>query len=280
MRNGNDMDCMTLYRRDIERIPLLTKSEECELGKRVAAGDATAVEALANANLRLVVSLAKAKASFLTGIALEDLLQEGNIGLFKAAQKFDVSRGFRFSTYAVHYINKHMLECIRKQSHRVVIPEHTYRILVLIRNVRDEMLNRDGNVTLALLSEKTGIGEKKLKQYMEYLHLHEEESYDKPVSDDDSSTILELYKSTVGLPEVDAMLNRLRDDINEILDMYLDTEEKMIVRLRYNEEMTYEMIGINIGCSGEKVGRRLKRIQKKLKPVLKERKLDDYLYVA
>jgi RNA polymerase primary sigma factor len=249
-------DPLRLYLAQMGQYPLLSKEEELELAKRIAQGDQEAKDKLINSNLRLVVSIAKHYAN--NNIPLADLIQEGNIGLTRAAEKFDYTKGFKFSTYATWWIKQAVSRAIADQSRNIRIPVHVVENLKKVNRTRHELaqtLGReptDEEVAAAL----PGFSVEDVN-YLETLQL-DTVSLDQPVGDDGTEEVGDFVKTTDSEDEVTEGLES-EDKKNLVRQglAYLDDREKAIISelfgLEDDEEKSLEEVGKQYGLSRERI---------------------------
>ncbi|MCL6439965.1 MAG: sigma-70 family RNA polymerase sigma factor [Thermoleophilum sp.] len=248
-------DAVRLYLRAIGRVPLLTKEDEVRLAKRVERNDMAAKNALIEANLRLVVSIAKRYTG--RGLTLLDLIQEGNVGLIRAVEKFDWRRGYKFSTYATWWIRQAITRALADQSRTIRIPVHMVeRLNKVLRARRDlaQKLNRDP--TAEEVAEAVEMPAEKVE---ELLKLGQEPvSLETPVgSDDGDPAELGDFIEDDSDPPLEVVARRIRDeDLQRVLAM-LPWRERRVLELRYGlvpeGPMTLEEIGKHVGVTRERV---------------------------
>ncbi|SEH14186.1 RNA polymerase primary sigma factor [Thermoleophilum album] len=248
-------DAVRLYLRAIGRVPLLTKEDEIRLAKRIERNDMAAKNALIEANLRLVVSIAKRYTG--RGLTLLDLIQEGNVGLIRAVEKFDWRRGYKFSTYATWWIRQAITRALADQSRTIRIPVHVVeRMNKVMRARRDlaQKLNRDP--TTEELAQAVGMPPEKVE---EIIKLGQEPvSLETPVgSDEGDAAELGDFIEDDSEPPLERVANRIRDeDLRRVLKL-LPWRERRVVELRYGlapeGPMTLEEIGKHVGVTRERV---------------------------
>ena len=246
-------DTYHAYMREISRIPLLSVEEERELAKRVAEGDEEARIKLAESNLRLVVSVAKTYLSK-TKLSFLDLIQEGNIGLMRAVDKFDYTMGYRFSTYATWWIRQAISKSIT--GNRIIrVPPHIITLLSKMSTARRELaqeLNREPRVEE--LAEAIGITVEKLKWLQS---IKEPSSLDTTIGDDEETTVGDLVADqSVEDPNNAIFQEQVSARIREVLTT-LDEREQQVIALRYglgsNKPKTLDEIGKIFGLTRERI---------------------------
>jgi RNA polymerase primary sigma factor len=252
---GGTEDAVRLYLQRIGRVPLLTREDEVRLARRVEQNDMAAKNALIEANLRLVVSIAKRYQG--RGLTLLDLIQEGNMGLIRAVEKFDWRRGFKFSTYATWWIRQAMTRALADQSRTIRIPVHMVERMNKVHAARRALSQElEREPTVSEIAAKLGIGEDKVEHL---LKLGQE-----PVSleaavgtGDDQAALADFIADDVGDSPHEVVARELRDgDVQTILDS-LPERERRVIELRYGlgdrGPLTLEEIGRDIGLTRERV---------------------------
>src|SRR4051794_801294 len=248
-------DAVRMYLRTIGRVPLLTRQDEVRLAKRVEMNDMSAKNALIEANLRLVVSIAKRYTG--RGLTLLDLIQEGNLGLIRAVEKFDWRRGFKFSTYATWWIRQAITRALADQSRTIRIPVHMVERMNRVARTRRALLQKLGREPS---TEEIGeLLEMQPKKVEEILKLGQEPvSLEAPVGSDDGDASLGDFIEDSALDRpLEVVANRMRDaDIQRVLDT-LPWRERRVIELRYGlgkeDPMTLEDIGQEVGVTRERV---------------------------
>ena len=243
-----------IYMREMGQFSILSADEEIKLANRIAEGDQSAKNELVEANLRLVVSLARHYQG--CGLSYQDLIQEGNIGLIKAAEKFDVSKGFRFSTYASWWIKQALSRAIADQSRTIRIPVHMTENINKFKKTERELLsklNREPKVKE--IADAMGISEKQAKEIQSYIV--EPTSLDIQVGDDDDTTIGSFIEDTHFVNPESAYIKESNGDVvNAVLDTLSDREAN-ILRLRFGiggkKAMTLEEVGKEYGLTRERI---------------------------
>lgn len=243
-----------IYMREMGQFSMLSAEKEVELANRIAEGDQSAKNELVEANLRLVVSLARHYQG--CGLSYQDLIQEGNIGLIKAAEKFDVSKGFRFSTYASWWIKQALSRAIADQSRTIRIPVHMTENINKFKKTERELLSKlDHEPKIKEIADAMGISEKQAKEIQSYIV--EPTSLDIQVGDDDDTTIGSFVEDTHFVNPESAYIKESNGDVvNAVLDTLSDREAN-ILRLRFGiggkKAMTLEEVGKEYGLTRERI---------------------------
>lgn len=243
-----------IYMREMGQFSMLSADEEIKLANRIAEGDQSAKNKLVEANLRLVVSLARHYQG--CGLSYQDLIQEGNIGLIKAAEKFDVSKGFRFSTYASWWIKQALSRAIADQSRTIRIPVHMTENINKFKKTERELLSQlNREPKIKEIADAMGISEKQAKEIQSYIV--EPTSLDIQVGDDDDTTIGSFIEDTHFVNPESAYIKESNGDVvNAVLDTLSDREAN-ILRLRFGiggkKAMTLEEVGKEYGLTRERI---------------------------
>ena len=243
-----------IYMREMGQFSMLSAEEEIELANRIAEGDQSAKNELVEANLRLVVSLARHYQG--CGLSYQDLIQEGNLGLIKAAEKFDVSKGFRFSTYASWWIKQALSRAIADQSRTIRIPVHMTENINKFKKTERELLSQlNREPKIKEIADAMGISEKQAKEIQSYIV--EPTSLDIQVGDDDDTTIGSFIEDTHFVNPESAYIKESNGDVvNAVLDTLSDREAN-ILRLRFGiggkKAMTLEEVGKEYGLTRERI---------------------------
>ena len=248
-------DAVRLYLRSIGRVPLLTREDEVRLAKRIEANDMSAKNALIEANLRLVVSIAKRYTG--RGLTLLDLIQEGNLGLIRAVEKFDWRRGFKFSTYATWWIRQAITRALADQSRTIRIPVHMVERMNRVARAKRALMQKNNREPSP---EEIGqLVEMPAKKVEEILKLGQEPvSLEAPVGGEDGDASLgDFIEDAAGDRPLEVVANRMRDaDLAKVLDS-LPWRERRVIELRYGlgdqGPMTLEDIGHEVGVTRERV---------------------------
>ena len=271
-------DPVRMYLKEIGQIKLLTLEEESELADRILAGDTEAKNILAESNLRLVVSIAKRYVG--RGMLFLDLIQEGNIGLMKAVDKFDVSKGYKFSTYATWWIRQAITRAIADQARTIRVPVHMVETINKLARVQRQLtleLNREPSEEE--LAKKMGISVEKIREI--YKISQDPVSLETPIGEEDDSHLGDFIKDERNQsPEEFATNEMLKDEISEVLLTLTEREEK-VIRLRFGLEdgkpRTLEEVGQMFGVTRERIRQIEAKALRKLRHPSRSRKLRDYM---
>ena len=265
------------YLHDINRIPLLTLEEETELATRAREGDEEALARLVEANLRFVVSVAKQYQG--RGLELVDLISEGNVGLMKAARKYDPTRGFKFISYAVWWIRQQILQALSEGSRTIRLPLNQVGVLNKVLRARLAFEQENGREPSdEELASLLGVPREKLADTMRVDTRGV--SLDRPLGEDGDNTLQEILPDA-DAPAADAAQEResLRADLDEVMSV-LDSRERKVIRLSFGigcPQMSLEEIGEDLHLTRERVRQlRMKAIRKLSRPSVKSR-LAQYL---
>ena len=271
-------DPVRMYLQEIGRINLLTSDEEFEYAKRAEEGDEEAKRLLAESNLRLVVSIAKRYVG--RGMLFLDLIQEGNIGLMKAVDKFDPTKGYKFSTYATWWIRQAITRAIADQARTIRVPVHmveTINKLARIQRQLTQELNREP--TDEEIAEKLGITVEKVREV--YKISQDPVSLETPIGEEDDSHLGDFIRDerTMG-PEEYATIEMLKEELRGVLATLTDREEK-VLRLRFGLDdgqcRTLEEVGQIFGVTRERIRQIEAKALRKLRHPSRSRKLKDFL---
>jgi len=271
-------DPVRMYLKEIGQIKLLTLEEESELADRIMEGDLEAKNILAEANLRLVVSIAKRYVG--RGMLFLDLIQEGNIGLMKAVDKFDVSKGYKFSTYATWWIRQAITRAIADQARTIRVPVHMVETINKLARVQRQLtleLNREPSEEE--LAKKMNTSVDKIREI--YKISQDPVSLETPIGEEDDSHLGDFIKDERSLsPEEFATNEMLKDEISQVLETLTEREEK-VVRLRFGLEdgkpRTLEEVGQMFGVTRERIRQIEAKALRKLRHPSRSRKLRDYI---
>ena len=262
---------LKIYLNEIGQIPLLSEEEERELGRRSAQGDSSARQKLAEGNLRLVVSLAKHYTG--RGVQMMDLIQEGNMGLMRAAEKYDYTMENRFSTYASWWIKEAMQRAIDQQSREIRVPVHVAENMKKVQKISKDLQQKLGRDPLPkeIAEKMPGKTEEDVKNILSYLQ--SPVSLETPVGDEGENSLGDMVEDKMEATPEEAM-NALvqKEEVSELLEA-LSERERQVIRLRYGLEdgktHTLEEIGSILNVTRERVrqieARALEKLRKNAK---------------
>lgn len=270
-------DPVRMYLKEIGKISLLKGEEEVSLAKRAEKGDLDAVEKLTQANLRLVVSIAKKYVG--RGLSLLDLIQEGNIGLIRAVQKFDWTKGFKFSTYATWWIRQAITRAIADQARTIRIPVHMVETINRYVRISRRLMQELGREpTAEEVAKEMGIEESKVREIIKISQ--EPTSLETPVGEEKDSTLGDFIPDEEIRPEEAASQELLKSHLGEVLDT-LNDREKKVLKLRFGLEdgrqRTLEEVGKEFGVTRERIRQIEAKALRKLRHPTRSKKLKDYL---
>ena len=276
----NVSDSVRLYLKEISSYPLLTAEEEIELAKRIEVGDTYAREQLAQANLRLVVNIAKKFNS--TSLSFLDLIQEGNIGLMKAVDKFDYRKGFKFSTYATWWIRQAISRAINDKSRTIRIPVHQCERINKVRRVRRDLSQSLGReVTREDIAQELGMPDDQVAKIISYSL--DTVSLETPVGEEQDSQLSDYIRDEASPePESAAVASSMRESLLELFECLTEREEA-ILRMRFGiddgREKTLDEVGRIYGLTRERIRQIEAKALRKLlmRQIHKHRSLRDYL---
>jgi len=271
-------DPVRMYLKEIGQIKLLSMAEELELADRIIAGDPIAKTTLAEANLRLVVSIAKRYVG--RGMLFLDLIQEGNIGLMKAVDKFDVSKGYKFSTYATWWIRQAITRAIADQARTIRVPVHMVETINKLARIQRQLtleLNREPSEDE--LAKKMNISIEKIREI--YKISQEPVSLETPIGEEDDSHLGDFIKDERNVsPEEYATNELLKDEIRDVLLTLTEREEK-VIKLRFGlddgKSRTLEEVGQMFGVTRERIRQIEAKALRKLRHPSRSKKLKDYM---
>ena len=274
---NRESDSLDKYLQEIGHEELITVEEEVELAQRIRKGDRKALERLTKANLRFVVSVAKQYQN--QGLSLPDLINEGNMGLIKAAEKFDETRGFKFISYAVWWIRQSILQAIAEQSRIVRLPLNQVGSVNKINRILNKFeQENERRPSIDEIAEKTDLPEDKIEDAMKVPGKHI--SVDAPIVDGEENSLLDLLAST-DTPTTDneLVLEALREEIAEALQA-LNERERNVIEAFFGinqQEMTLEEIGDKYGLTRERVRQIKEKAIRRLRHNTKNKMLKTYL---
>ena len=272
-------DPVKMYLKEIGRVELLSHDEEISLAKRILDGDEDAKKKLAAANLRLVVSIAKRYVG--RGMLFLDLIQEGNMGLIKAVEKFDYTKGFKFSTYATWWIRQAITRAIADQARTIRIPVHMVETINKLTRVQRQLIQELGREPSAEeISEKMdGMTPEKVRE-IQKISL-EPVSLETPIGEEDDSHLGDFIEDEGAMSPDDYAANELlKDELNEVLLELTDREEK-VLRLRFGLDdgrtRTLEEVGKEFNVTRERIRQIEAKALRKLKHPSRSKRLKDFL---
>ncbi len=271
-------DSVRMYLREIGKISLLSTEDEIRLAKRIEAGDETAKRKLAEANLRLVVSIAKKYIG--RGLSLLDLIQEGNTGLLRAVEKFDYHKGYKFSTYATWWIRQAITRAIADQARTIRIPVHMVETINKMIRTQRQLVQDLGREPLPEeIAAEMGLPVEKVEHILKISQ--ETVSLETPVGEEEDSRLGDFIEDKVSLsPEENAIYQLMRGHVGESL-VFLSPREQKILKMRFGLEdgrtHTLEEVGKEFGVTRERIRQIEAKSLQKLKKDEQAGKLKDYL---
>ena len=274
----NIEDPVRMYLKEIGKVPLLTAEEEIELAKRMEAGDEDAKKRLAEANLRLVVSIAKRYVG--RGMLFLDLIQEGNLGLIKAVEKFDYNKGFKFSTYATWWIRQAITRAIADQARTIRIPVHMVETINKLVRVSRQLLQELGREpTPEEIAERMEIPVERVREILKISQ--EPVSLETPIGEEEDSHLGDFIQDdNVPVPADAAAFTLLKEQLVEVLGTLTEREQK-VLRLRFGLDdgraRTLEEVGKEFNVTRERIRQIEAKALRKLRHPSRSRKLKDYL---
>ena len=274
----NIEDPVRMYLKEIGKVPLLTPEEEIDLAKRMEMGDESAKKRLAEANLRLVVSIAKRYVG--RGMQFLDLIQEGNLGLIKAVEKYDYSKGFKFSTYATWWIRQAITRSIADQARTIRIPVHMVETINRLIRTSRQLLQELGREPLPEeLAKKLDMPVDRVREIMKISQ--DPVSLETPIGEEEDSHLGDfLQDEHVQIPVDAATYTLLHEQLMEVLDTLTDREQK-VLRLRFGLDdgrpRTLEEVGREFNVTRERIRQIEAKALRKLRHPSRSRKLKDYL---
>jgi len=279
-RGDSSYDSIQMYLREIGQYPLLTAAEERSLAKRIVEGDEEARNLLARANLRLVVSIAKKYVGRSPDLTLLDLIQEGNLGLFKAVDKFDFTKGFKFSTYATWWIRQAITRALADQSRTIRIPVHMVETMAKYKQVSRRLAQDFGRDPMPEeIATEMGVEVEKIYQIEKISQ--DTISLELPVGDDDDRSRLSdfIADDKITSPDQEVAHSILTDQILEILDTLSDKERKILEMRHGLIDGTYhtlEEVGAEFGVTRERIRQIEAKALEKIRQHEKARRLKSY----
>ena len=271
-------DPVRMYLKEIGKVPLLSPDEEIELAKKIELGDEEAKKKLAESNLRLVVSIAKRYAG--RGMQLLDLIQEGNLGLIKAVEKFDYRKGYKFSTYATWWIRQAITRAIADQARTIRIPVHMVETINKLIRVSRQLLQQLGREpTPEEIAKEMEISVERVREIMKIAQ--EPVSLETPIGEEEDSHLGDFIEDQDATAPADAAsFMLLKEQLEDVLDTLTPREEK-VLRLRFGLDdgraRTLEEVGQNFGVTRERIRQIEAKALRKLRHPSRSRKLKDFL---
>ena len=271
-------DPVKIYLKEIGRVPLLSPDEETELAKRMAEGDSYAKKRLSEANLRLVVSIAKKYVG--RGMQFLDLIQEGNLGLLKAVEKFDYTKGFKFSTYATWWIRQAITRAIADQARTIRIPVHMVETITKVKKVSSQLLHETGHDPSAEeIADKLEMPRERVREIMRIAQ--DPVSLETPIGEEEDSHLGDFIPDDDAPAPADAAsLMLLKEQLNEVLSTLTDREAK-VLRLRFGLEdgrsRTLEEVGKEFDVTRERIRQIEAKALRKLRHPSRSKKVKDFL---
>ncbi|QQY79633.1 RNA polymerase primary sigma factor [Keratinibaculum paraultunense] len=271
-------DPVKMYLKEIGKIPLLTKEEEVELAKRIEAGDESAKKELAEANLRLVVSIAKKYIG--RGMSFLDLIQEGNLGLIKAVEKFDYTKGYKFSTYATWWIRQSITRSIADQGRTIRVPVHMIENINKLTRIQRQLVQELGREpTPEEIAEQMNV---EVDKVIDMIRIAQKPiSLETPIGEEEDSQLGDFIEDDhIESPDAVTTQIMLKEQLLEVLDT-LTPREQQVLRLRFGLDdgrtRTLEEVGNVFDITRERIRQIEAKALRKLKHPSRSRKLKDYL---
>ena len=271
-------DPVKIYLKEIGRVPLLTPEEEHELAERMAKGDPAAKKRLSEANLRLVVSIAKRYGG--RGMQFLDLIQEGNLGLIKAVEKFDHTKGFKFSTYATWWIRQAITRAIADQARTIRIPVHMVETITKVKKTSSQLLHENGHdPTAEEIAERLNIQVDKVREIMRIAQ--DPVSLETPIGEEEDSHLGDFIPDDdAPAPAEAASLILLKEQLNKILGTLTEREAK-VLKLRFGLEdgrsRTLEEVGKEFDVTRERIRQIEAKALRKLSHPSRSKQVKDFL---
>ena len=271
-------DPVKMYLKDLGRVPLLSAEEEVDLAKRMQEDDASARKRLSEANLRLVVSIAKRYVG--RGMLFLDLIQEGNLGLMKAVEKFDYQKGFKFSTYATWWIRQSITRAIADQARTIRIPVHMGETINKLTRVQRVLLQELGREpTPAEIAEKMGVDEARVVEIQKIAQ--DPVSLETPIGEEEDSHLGDFIEDEKTMTPSDSVATTmLKEQLFSVLDTLTPREEK-VLRLRYGiddgKPRTLEEVGREFNVTRERIRQIEAKALRKLRHPSRSKKLKDFI---
>ncbi|MBR5452047.1 MAG: RNA polymerase sigma factor RpoD [Clostridia bacterium] len=269
-------DPVKVYLKEIGRVPLLSTEEEVALAEKIGTGDQKAKKRLTEANLRLVVSIAKRYVG--RGMHFLDLIQEGNVGLIKAVEKFDHTKGFKFSTYATWWIRQAITRAIADQARTIRIPVHMVETINRLKKVQSQLLHENGyEPSEEIIAEKMGLTVERVREIMRVAQ--EPVSMETPIGPEEDSRLMDFIRDEDALAPDDAALKTItNEDIDSVLKT-LTPREEQVIRLRFGLKdgrcHTLEEVGSEFNVTRERIRQIEAKALRKLRHPVRSNKFKD-----
>ncbi len=269
-------DPVKVYLREIGRVPLLSSDEEIKLAVKICEGDELAKQRLTEANLRLVVSIAKKYVG--RGMYFLDLIQEGNVGLIKAVDKFDHTKGFKFSTYATWWIRQAITRAIADQARTIRIPVHMVETINRLKKVQSQLLHENGyEPSEELIAEKMDLPVERVREIMRVAQ--EPVSMETPIGPEEDSRLMDFIRDEDALAPDDAALKTItNEDIDSVLHT-LTPREEAVIRLRFGLKdgrcHTLEEVGTEFNVTRERIRQIEAKALRKLRHPVRSNRFKD-----
>ncbi len=269
-------DPVKVYLKDIGKVPLLLGDEEIELAIKITEGDVNAKQRLTEANLRLVVSIAKKYVG--RGMHFLDLIQEGNVGLIKAVEKFDHTKGFKFSTYATWWIRQAITRAIADQARTIRIPVHMVETINRLKKVQSQLLHENGNEpTEEMIAERMDLSVDRVREIMRVAQ--EPVSMETPIGPEEDSRLMDFIRDEEALaPDEAAFKTITNEDIDTVLKTLTHREEQ-VIRLRFGLKdgrcHTLEEVGSEFNVTRERIRQIEAKALRKLRHPIRSNKFKD-----
>ena len=269
-------DPVKVYLREIGRVPLLSTEEEVQLAIKINEGDGQAKQRLTEANLRLVVSIAKKYVG--RGMYFLDLIQEGNVGLIKAVDKFDYTKGFKFSTYATWWIRQAITRAIADQARTIRIPVHMVETINRLKKIQSQLLHENGyEPSEELIAEKMNLPVERIREIMRVAQ--EPVSMETPIGPEEDSRLMDFIRDEDALAPDEAALKTItNEDIDSVLKTLTDREEA-VIRLRFGLHdgrcHTLEEVGLEFDVTRERIRQIEAKALRKLRHPVRSNKFKD-----
>lgn len=278
LKEINMDDPVKMYLKDIGKVPLLSPDDETELAKKMSDGDEEAKKLLSEANLRLVVSIAKRYMG--RGMQFLDLIQEGNLGLMKAVEKFDYSKGFKFSTYATWWIRQSITRAIADQARTIRIPVHMVETINRQIRVSRRLLQELGREpTISEIAVEMGLPEERVSEIQRIAQ--DPVSLETPIGDENDTNLGEFIEDESSITPTDAVsYSMLKEHLLGVLDTLTPREEK-VIRLRYGLDdgrpRTLEEVGKEFNVTRERIRQIEAKALRKLRHPSRSKRLKDFM---